>query len=65
MISYVWWFCKNTGSMDRGPHIRLGVELDLDKPLLSIFELNGRVWDIGMKVSSKFASNAENWGKSR
>lgn len=37
---------KNTESMDRGQYIRLCVEVDLTKPLLSKFRLNGRVWKI-------------------
>lgn len=37
---------KNTESMDRGQYIRLCIEVDLTKPLLSKFRLNGRVWKI-------------------
>ncbi|XP_056688450.1 uncharacterized protein [Spinacia oleracea] len=37
---------KNTESMDRGQYIRFCIEVDLSKPLLSKFRLNGRVWRI-------------------
>lgn len=37
---------KHTESMNRGQYIRLCVEIDITKPLLSKFRLNGRVWVI-------------------
>lgn len=37
---------KNTESMDRGQYVRFCIEVDLSKPLLSKFRLNGRVWII-------------------
>ncbi|XP_056690284.1 uncharacterized protein [Spinacia oleracea] len=37
---------KNTESMDRGQYVRFCIEVDLSKPLLSKFRLNGRVWRI-------------------
>ncbi|XP_056690305.1 uncharacterized protein [Spinacia oleracea] len=37
---------KNTESMDRGQYIRLCIEVDLTKPLLSKFRLNGRIWKV-------------------
>ena len=35
---------RNTESMDRGQYVRFCVEVDLSKPLLSKFRLNGRIW---------------------
>ena len=44
---------RNTESMDRGQYVRFCIEVDLAKPLLSKFRLNGRVWKIqyeGLKL---------------
>ena len=44
---------RNTESMDRGQYVRLCIEVDLAKPLLSKFRLNGRIWKIqyeGLKM---------------
>ena len=44
---------RNTESMDRGQYVRFCVEVDLSKPLLSKFKLNGRIWKIqyeGLKM---------------
>ena len=44
---------RNTESMDRGQYVRFCIEVDLTKPLLSKFKLNGRVWKIqyeGLKM---------------
>ena len=35
-----------TANVERGPYTRLCVEVDLTKPLLSKFRLNGRIWCI-------------------
>lgn len=35
---------KHTESMSRGKYIRLCIEFDITKPLMSKFWLNGRVW---------------------
>nr|CCA66008.1 hypothetical protein [Beta vulgaris subsp. vulgaris] len=35
---------RNTESMDRGQYVRFCIEVDLSKPLLSKFRLNGKVW---------------------
>lgn len=37
---------RHTESMNRGQYIRFCVEIDITKPLLSKFRLNGRVWGI-------------------
>lgn len=37
---------KNTESMDCGQYVRFCIEVNLSKPLLSKFRLNGRVWRI-------------------
>ncbi|XP_021846727.1 uncharacterized protein [Spinacia oleracea] len=37
---------KNTESVDRGQYIRFCIEVDLTKPLLAKFRLNGRIWKI-------------------
>lgn len=37
---------RNTKSKDKGHYIRFSVEVDLSKPLLSKFRLNGRIWKI-------------------
>lgn len=37
---------KHTESMSRGQYIRLCIEVDITKPLLSKFRLNGRVWGV-------------------
>lgn len=37
---------RHTEAMSRGQYIRLCVEVDISKPLLSKFRLNGRVWMI-------------------
>ncbi|XP_021766231.1 uncharacterized protein LOC110730716 [Chenopodium quinoa] len=37
---------RNTEAMSRGQYIRFSIEVDLSKPLLSKFRLNGRVWRI-------------------
>ena len=37
---------RNTESKDRGQYVRFCIEVDLTKPLLSRFRLNGRVWGI-------------------
>ena len=44
---------RNTESMDRGQYVRFCIEVDLAKPLLSKFRLNGRIWKIqyeGLKM---------------
>lgn len=44
---------RNTESMDRGQYVRFCIEVDLAKPLLSKFKLNGRIWKIqyeGLKM---------------
>lgn len=44
---------RNTESMDRGQYVRFCIEVDITKPLLSKFRLNGRVWKIqyeGLKI---------------
>ena len=37
---------RNTESMDRGQYVRFCIEVDLSKPLLSKFRLNGKIWRI-------------------
>ena len=37
---------RNTESMDRGQYVRFCIEVDISKPLLSKFRLNGRIWKI-------------------
>lgn len=37
---------NTTANVERGKFIRLSVEVDLTKPLLSKFRLNGRIWKI-------------------
>lgn len=37
---------KNTESMDSGQYIRFCIEVELSKPLLSKFRLNGRAWKV-------------------
>ena len=37
---------STTANVERGRYTRLCVEIDLSKPLLSKFRLNGRVWKI-------------------
>lgn len=44
---------RNTESMDRGQYVRFCIKVDLAKPLLSKFKLNGRIWKIqyeGLKM---------------
>lgn len=44
---------RNTESMDRGQYVRFCIEVDISKPLLSKFRLNGRIWKIqyeGLKM---------------
>ncbi|XP_021738160.1 uncharacterized protein LOC110704649 [Chenopodium quinoa] len=37
---------RNTESRDRGQYIRFCIEVDLTRPLLSRFKMNGRIWRI-------------------
>ena len=37
---------NTTATVERGQYTRLCVEVDLTKPLLSKFKLNGRIWGI-------------------
>jgi len=44
---------STTANVERGQYIRLCVEVDLTKPLLSKFRLNGRIWGVqyeGLKM---------------
>ena len=45
-IGKVWRVDNTTTNVERGQFIRMSVEVDLTKPLLSRFRLNGRIWRI-------------------
>ncbi|XP_021771780.1 uncharacterized protein LOC110735912 [Chenopodium quinoa] len=45
-IGKVMCIDKYTKSKDRGQFVRFSIEVDLSKPLLSKFRLNGRIWKI-------------------